>query len=100
MGKIRKNEAGFSPVEVVMVLVIVALIGMVGWLVYKNHNKTTNNSATTANTSTTKSTTSTPSTSQQPAATAPSLLIKEWGIKVEFADANSVIYKIAGNSWW
>jgi Tfp pilus assembly major pilin PilA len=48
VGKIRKNETGFSVVEVVLVLVIVCLISAVGWLVYKNHNKT-NNSTVTAN---------------------------------------------------
>jgi Tfp pilus assembly protein PilE len=57
MGKIRQNEAGFSPVEVVLVIVVVALIGVVGWLVYKNHNKSTNTSSTTANTTSTKTTT-------------------------------------------
>jgi Tfp pilus assembly protein PilE len=48
MCKVRKNEAGFSPVEIVMVLVIVALLGAVGFLVYKNQHKTTTASVTTA----------------------------------------------------
>ena len=39
MNKIKKNEAGFSAVEIVLVLVIVGLIGVVGFMVYKNHNK-------------------------------------------------------------
>lgn len=39
--KISKDEKGFSAVEVVLVLVIVVLIGVVGWLVYKDHHKTT-----------------------------------------------------------
>jgi Tfp pilus assembly protein PilE len=39
MGEIRKNEAGFSPVEVIIVLIIVALIGVVGWFVYKSQHK-------------------------------------------------------------
>lgn len=45
MGKLQKDEKGFSAVELVLVLVIVALIGVIGWFVYKNHNKTTNNSS-------------------------------------------------------
>ncbi|HUD05345.1 MAG TPA: PsbP-related protein [Candidatus Saccharimonadales bacterium] len=49
MGKLQKNEKGFSAVEVVLVIVIVALIGVVGWMVYKNHHKTT--SVTTVTTS-------------------------------------------------
>jgi len=39
MGKIRKNEAGFSAVEILIVLVVVALIGGVGYFVYKNQYK-------------------------------------------------------------
>ncbi len=38
MGKLRNDEQGFSAVEVILVLVIVALIGVVGFMVYKNHN--------------------------------------------------------------
>lgn len=41
MIKKSKNQKGFSAVELVLVIVIVALIGVVGWLVYKNHHKTT-----------------------------------------------------------
>lgn len=41
MNKIKKNESGFSVTEVILVVVIVALIGVVGWLVYKDHHKTT-----------------------------------------------------------
>lgn len=54
MGKIRKNQAGFSPVEVILVLAIVGLIGVVGFMVYKNYNKTSNSTtmASTANTNT------------------------------------------------
>lgn len=41
MGKLRKNQSGFSAVEIVLVLVIVGLIGGVGFMVYNNHNKKT-----------------------------------------------------------
>jgi hypothetical protein len=41
MNILHKNESGFSAIEAVVVLVIVVLIGTVGWLVYKNHHKTT-----------------------------------------------------------
>lgn len=51
MGKIQKNQQGFGAVEAVLVLVIVILIGVVGWMVYKNHNKTTNNKTTASNSS-------------------------------------------------
>lgn len=41
MGKLRSKEAGFSAVEVVLVLVMVALIGAAGYIAYKSHSKTT-----------------------------------------------------------
>jgi hypothetical protein len=69
MGKIRKNEKGFSVVEIVLVIAVVGLIVVVGYMVYKNHNKTTNNSTTTASaTSTTpaKTTTTTPTPKVDP----------------------------------
>jgi|GEM_PF-2696059 hypothetical protein len=39
MKKLRSNEAGFSVIELVLIIVIVVLIGISGWLVYKIHNK-------------------------------------------------------------
>jgi hypothetical protein len=39
VGKLNKNESGFSIVEAVLVLLIVALIGTIGYLVYKDHHK-------------------------------------------------------------
>lgn len=54
MGKLQNNEQGFSAVEIVLVVIIVALIGTVGWLVYENHHKT--NTVSTTNTSTNKPT--------------------------------------------
>jgi prepilin-type N-terminal cleavage/methylation domain-containing protein len=40
MKKIFKNQKGFSAVEVIIVLAVVALIVLVGYIVYKNHHKT------------------------------------------------------------
>lgn len=57
MGKIRRNEAGFSPIEVILVLVVVALIGVVGFMVYKNHNKKATTNSVAATTTTKPSTT-------------------------------------------
>ena len=39
MRTIQKNEKGFSAVEALIILVIVVLIGGVGYLIYKNHHK-------------------------------------------------------------
>ncbi|HUY53423.1 MAG TPA: hypothetical protein VMV24_02515 [Candidatus Dormibacteraeota bacterium] len=41
MGKLNRNNKGFGGVEFLLVIIIVVLIGVVGWFVYKNHNKTT-----------------------------------------------------------
>lgn len=43
----KTNQKGFSAVEVVLVLVVVGLIGVVGFTVYKNHNKTASSTANT-----------------------------------------------------
>src|SRR4029079_1253076 len=47
--------------ELVLVLIIIVLLGVVGWFVYKNHNKTTNSTTTSTNATnpTTSSTTKT-----------------------------------------
>jgi hypothetical protein len=52
MGKLHNNEKGFGVIEGLLIVAVVVLLGYVGYMVYKNHNKT-NNSATTANTATT-----------------------------------------------
>jgi hypothetical protein len=50
MKKIRNNEAGFSAIELVLVIVVVALIGISGWLVYEDHHKSTTTTTTTKST--------------------------------------------------
>jgi len=61
-----KNEKGFSVVEVLLVLVVVGLIGGVGYFVYKSHHKTTTASVATT---TTKPTATTPAKTATPATT-------------------------------
>jgi hypothetical protein len=45
MNKSKKHSSGFAVPEAILILVIIILIGTVGWMVYKNHNK--NSSAVT-----------------------------------------------------
>jgi len=52
MQRITKNQSGFGAVEALLILIIVILIGVVGWLVYKDHNKTPANASTTTSTKT------------------------------------------------
>jgi len=44
MNKVSRNEKGFSAIEIVLVIVVIALIGAAAWLVYKDHHKTTTTS--------------------------------------------------------
>ena len=41
-----RSEKGFSAVESLMAILIVALIGVIGWLVYNNQQKSVNNNRT------------------------------------------------------
>ena len=98
MGKLHNNEKGFGAVEGLLIIAVVVLIGVVGYMVYKNQHKTKTASVTT--TTATKVTAPTKTATTQPTSTTsttPSVVIKEWGIKIEFADASNVTYKIAGN---
>jgi len=71
MRKLQKNENGFSAVELVLVLVIIVLIGAVGWLVYKDNHKNTTTSAKSTSASTKSSTSTSTKTTTTPAATNP-----------------------------
>lgn len=58
MNKHRHNQSGFSAIELILIILVVGLLGTVGWLVYKTQNKapvstptsSTQTSAPTANT--------------------------------------------------
>jgi hypothetical protein len=54
MGKLHKNEDGFGTIEIILVIFVVVLMGIAGWLVYKNHNKTNDAKTTTSTTVNTK----------------------------------------------
>ena len=41
MNKLKRNESGFGTVETLLVIVIVAVLGFVGWYVYKQKNSKT-----------------------------------------------------------
>ncbi len=65
MGKLQQDQTGFSAVELVLVIVIIVLIGVVGFMVYKNHNKSKPTSASITTTS--KQTITTPTKAVPPA---------------------------------
>lgn len=41
MRKLRTDGRGFAIVELCLIIVIIVLVGIIGWLVYKNHHQTT-----------------------------------------------------------
>jgi hypothetical protein len=60
MNKISKNENGFGAIESLLIVAVVVLLGAVGYMVYKNHNKTTNSSTAITTTAPAKTTTTQP----------------------------------------
>lgn len=70
MGKIKKDQAGFSAVEALIILVVVGLLAFAGWYVWRhNHKQNTNKTTPASNTTTsTKKTDNTKDQSQAPAA--------------------------------
>ncbi len=86
MSKLRNNEKGFGVVEGLLIVAVVVLLGVVGYMVYKNHHKTTTVSATKTTTSSTKPATSSTSKSTAPSTTTTpqtaTLKIPELGIQI------------------
>jgi cytoskeletal protein RodZ len=67
MDKLNKNNKGFGSVELVLIVIIIAMLGVVGWFVYKNQHKTTTSTPVTKSTvPATKSTKTTPAISVDP----------------------------------
>ena len=69
MVKLNNNEKGFGIIEGLLIVAVVVLLGYVGYMVYKNHNKTTTPTTTSTTTTPTKTTTAptktTPTTTQE-----------------------------------
>jgi hypothetical protein len=84
----NKNESGFSGVELVLVLVIVVLIGVVGWLVYDNHHKSTVASTNSSTSTSAKTPNATPSSTQK------YLTITEWGTRIPYSGNDTLSYKL------
>jgi hypothetical protein len=43
MGKLNRNNKGFGGIELLLIIVVVVLLGVVGWFVYKHDHKTVTN---------------------------------------------------------
>jgi prepilin-type N-terminal cleavage/methylation domain-containing protein len=81
----KTNQKGFSVVEILIVLVVIGLLGTVGWLVYdRQNNKKTENPATESSTQQNNETSKQESSTQQVEKTDPNegyLVLKEWGLR-------------------
>lgn len=62
----KTNQKGFSVVEILIVIVVVGLIGGVGFMVYKNHNKKPSTNSVATTTTTKPAATETKPTTQAP----------------------------------
>lgn len=96
----KANQKGFSVVEILVVIVVVGLLGAVGWLVYDRQRDKTEPVVTKTETVVTKTETQKNSTDNAPTKdTSVSedsyLTIKEWGVRFKLnADAKGSYYKL------
>lgn len=94
MGKINKNQLGFGTVEIILVVVIIGLLGAVGWFVYDKNKTETTPASSTVTTPTTTPTTETTT----PTDTTKYLVVKEWGVKIPLSsDVSGLYYEISTN---
>ena len=92
MNKLKGKQLGFSVVEVILVVAIVVLIGVIGWFVFKNQNKTISITST-------SSSTKTPTLTNKIATTAPTQSSNPyagWNLFTDSSNSFSVYYP---NTW-
>lgn len=96
---LKRNQHGFSGVELVLIILVIVLLGAAGWFVYKNQHKRTGTHATETST-TAQSTPKDQEKTEQSSATSPDaatyLTIKEWGVKIKLEDADKLTYVMNG----
>lgn len=92
------TSAGFGIVEVVLIIVLVAVLGLVGWKIYDATRTKTNKTGSSQQTSN-ASTSGNSGADQTPQAEAKYLDIKELGAKIKLDDKTSgVTYSVAQSS--
>ncbi len=97
MGKLNKNQSGLGTVEIILILVIVGILGTVGWFVYdRNHIKTSSGSANSTNTIT--ATSKPDATPKIQTDSTKYLVVKQWGVKIPLSsNVKGLNYKIGNN---
>lgn len=90
----KDNQKGFSVVEILIVIVVVGLLGTVGWLVYDRQKGKTDNQQTSKTTTTPAKAAQATETPNQPQVSY--LTVKEWGVKIPQTPTGNVIsYQIS-----
>ena len=92
------EQSGFSVIEVLLAVLVVAALAVTGLVVYQHHKpNSAKNSAATGTSQTTTQPSNT--TTTQPAPTTTQYLtIKEWGVKLPLSSAiNDAYYSVGGN---
>ncbi|MDB5185394.1 MAG: hypothetical protein JWN38_1202 [Candidatus Saccharibacteria bacterium] len=95
MRKFQKQQDGFSAVEAILLLVIVAIVGFVGWYVLNANQNTDEVNAETRNTATAAASvapTSKSTTAQK------YLTIKEWGVRLPYGGTDTLSYTYGNSS--
>lgn len=87
MGKLKYDQKGFTAVEGLLIVLILVVIGAVGYMVYHNDHKA--KTISTTNTSTTKPTTTAKTTTiTQP--TQKYITIAAWGVRVPYSGSDTL----------
>jgi hypothetical protein len=86
VGKLKNNQKGFTAVEGLLIVLILVVIGAVGYMVYHNDHKT--KTASVSTTAATKPATTKTSTATQP--TQKYITISAWGVRVPYSGSDTL----------
>jgi hypothetical protein len=84
----KRNQNGFSATEALLIVIIVGMLGGVGWYVWHSQKQVDKTYSQTANSSVAPKDTTTPSKS-----TTKNLVIKEWGVQGKYSGLVNLQYK-------
>jgi len=94
----RRKQAGFSVIEVLLVVLVVVVLAATGFVVYQRHQTNSAKDRAAANTTQTN-TQPQNTTSTQPAQTTTQYLtIKEWGVRAPYSGSLKLIYTMSADS--
>lgn len=93
---LKSNQKGFGAVEVLLVLILIGILGGVGFYVYNSNKKSNQKADTTSTASKAETKVADKSTDTETVKEADAnlgyLVIKEWGVKIKLRDSMKVSY--------